>query len=262
VSAPRRLHAAAAALFVVAAGLVAGGAFVSGPASANPAPNPTVGAVYLSSVAGLQPALHLPHVCTASVVHSPGRNLILAAAHCVAGTGLGIEFAPGYHLGQTPFGVWDVQRAWVDPAWTASQDPRHDYAFLQVAHKTRNGHLVGIEDVVGANVLGSAPAAGSTVTVSGYVVGTGDDPVTCTTTVYYTGVYPSFDCAGFADGTSGGPWLQNGQVVGLIGGLHQGGCTPSTSYSSPFDASTLATFQRAVSGTHPDFVQPAGSDGC
>ena len=72
----------------------------------------TVGPLFLSAL-GLGPLLRLPHYCSASVIHSPGHNLAITAAHCVYGTGSGIEFAPGYADGGTPYGVWSVHRAYV-----------------------------------------------------------------------------------------------------------------------------------------------------
>src|SRR5689334_10511729 len=51
------------------------------------------------------------HFCTASVVASPGRNLLITAAHCINGGKNGgyrqdVAFIPGYRDGQEPFGVW------------------------------------------------------------------------------------------------------------------------------------------------------------
>lgn len=227
----------------------------------------TVGALF-QRPAG-HPALDgLIHTCSASVVHSPAGDLILAAAHCVTGSGRETVFVPGYHDGKTPYGIWDVIAAYVDPAWTARQDPARDFAVLRARGQSVNGQLRTIEDVVGGAVLASAPRKSQRVTVGGYVLGSNDQPLTCTSTVCYTGPYPSFDCGGLAEGTSGGPWLTHArgssaiQVVGLIGGLHQGGCTPSTSYSPPLGLAAVSTLKRAAAGGKADVVPPAGSDGC
>jgi hypothetical protein len=50
--------------------------------------------------------------------------------------------------------------------------------------------------------------------------------------------------------------------VGLIGGLHQGGCSPVTSYSSPLGAPARRAYLRAAAGARGDIVPPAGPDGC
>lgn len=249
------------ALAVVAGSLAGFAAPSAGAApAAQPVPSiPTVGALFIPSVAGLGPALGLPHYCSASVVHSAGHNLVLTAAHCIYGTGFAIEFAPGYADGRTPYGVWAIRHVYLEPAWRQGQDPRADVAVLQMA--PRGGR--NVEEVTGAApVLGTAPVAGSPVTVDGYVAGVRGRPITCTAPVYYTAGFPSFDCDGYANGVSGGPWLQDGRVVGVIGGLHQGGCTPSTSYSAPFGGAVAALVSRAEAGGRGDVAPFPGSDGC
>lgn len=220
---------------------------------------PTVGPLFLGSVLGLGPVLRLPHYCSASVVHSRTHNLAITAAHCVYGTGSGIEFAPGYSGRTAPYGVWDVRRVYLDPAWLSDRAPQHDFAVLALApHGTSN-----VEDATGrAPRLGVAPAAGTRVTVDGYVAGSGGTPITCTAPVYYTHRFPSFDCNGFAAGVSGGPWLAGGRLIGAIGGLHQGGCTASTSYTAAFGRAIAALLARAVAGDPGDSAPLPGGDGC
>lgn len=221
--------------------------------------DPTVGALFSGGLDG-------GHSCSASVVDSPGADLVLTAAHCVAGTGAGLEFVPGYADGTAPHGVWAVTAAYADPSWLSAQDPAHDYAVLRIAHQMIDRRSLGVEDVVGAHSLGPAPAPGAPVTVDGYAAGADDLPVSCSSTVELTGAYPTFVCHGFVDGTSGGPWLQGAgastQLVGVIGGLNQGGCTEGTSYSAPFDADTAALLQRAAAGLDPDTLPAAGTSGC
>jgi Trypsin len=254
----RTLRILVLAALLGAAGVGAPASAAAPPAAQTVTSIPSAGPLFFPSLLGLGPVLRLPHFCSASVVHSAGRDLVLTAAHCVYGTGLGFEFAPGYHDGESPYGVWTVTRVYVDPAWTHGQDPQHDVALLRVA--PRAGQQ--LEDRTGAAVLAPAPFAGTAVTVDGYVAGSGGRPITCTAPVYYTAGFPSFDCAGYADGVSGGPWLTGGQVVGVVGGLHQGGCTDSTSYSPAFGADTVALLARAQAGGSGDIAPIPGSDGC
>jgi V8-like Glu-specific endopeptidase len=193
------------------------------------------------------------------VVHSATHDLAITAAHCVYGNGSGIEFAPGYSGRSTPFGVWDVRRVYLDPAWLRDHAPQHDFAVLALA---RHG-ASAVEDVTGrAPQLGVAPSAGTRVTVDGYTAGAGGTPITCTARVYYTHRFPSFDCNGFAAGVSGGPWLAGGRLVGATGGLHQGGCTAATSYTSRFGRDVAALLARASAGGPGDSAPLPGSDGC
>ena len=153
-----------------------------------------------------------------------------------------------------------------DKAWRTTHDQQHDYAFLRIAPRLVGGRYVNIQDVTGANLLAAAPAPSTTVTVIGYASGSGDAPLTCTVATYRHEGYPAFDCDGFVAGTSGSPWLVgtpgSADIVGIIGGLQQGGCTSATSYSSAFGVDIATDLQRAISGKHADFVLPATNGGC
>lgn len=223
---------------------------------------PTVGALFMPN------AYPILHTCTASVVRSKSHNVILTAAHCMTGTGKGYVFAPGYHNGKTPYGIWHVTAAFGSPAWIHQRagSTKHDWAFLRVASSTRNGKSVRLQDVVGGNHLGHTAKVGASVHVPGYPVGAGGKPITCEATVYHHGGYPAFDCGGYVGGTSGSPWLtghgKHRTVTGVIGGLHQGGCTPATSYSSPLGSSAHTAHKRAAHHhTGDTFPAPPG-DGC
>lgn len=230
--------------------------------AAEPATLSTVGPLFAAGLASI-------HTCTASVVSSPAGNVIVTAAHCVSGTGAGLLFAPGYDDHGAPYGAWVVQRAYLAPSWIAHQDPAADFAFLVVTPSTTNRTRASVQSVVGANTLGSTPATGRKVTVVGYLIGRDDLPVVCTTTVSRTQGYPSFACPGFADGTSGAPWIADysaasgtGTITALIGGRQQGGCTADISYSAPFAETVRQVYARAVAGGPADETRPAGLPSC
>jgi hypothetical protein len=65
---------------------------------------PAVGALFTTSAGRLG-----QHFCTASVVDSPAGDLVITAAHCVAGTSGTIEFVPGTTAATSPTGVWTDQ---------------------------------------------------------------------------------------------------------------------------------------------------------
>ena len=209
------------------------------------------------------------HTCTASVVDSPAGDVIVTAAHCISGSGAGVVFAPGYDDGLAPYGTWVVQRAYAAPGWTIGRDPDADYIFLIVTPATTNRTSASVQAVVGGNVLGGSPTAGQQVTVAGYVSGHDDVPVICTASIYLTASYPSFDCPGYAGGTSGAPWIADydpstgtGTVTAVIGGLRQGGCSPGTSFSPPFTSTVSQVFARAVTAAAADDIPSPGPDGC
>ncbi|MFI9273727.1 trypsin-like serine peptidase [Kitasatospora sp. NPDC052896] len=192
--------------------------------------------------------------CTASVVDSPRRNLIVTAAHCVYQPGVGpvsgLAFSPGYRDGDSPYGSWPVDQITVDQHWQDDGDPEYDVAFLTVG--PLNGRR--IEDVVGGNRLGINRGFDLPVTVTGYP-NESDQPISCAIrTTARSSTQERFDCGGFTDGTSGSPWVTGtdpatgvGTLVGVIGGYQEGGDTADTSYSVSFDDRVAAVYQRAVS---------------
>lgn len=229
------------------------------PTAARSSGVPEIGALYASTRA-------TQHGCTASVVHSPGANTLITAAHCLVGGGVGMVFVPGQRGALTPFGRWIVTGAYVEPEWVTRLDPHADVAFLSVSARTVNGVSTEIEQVTGGYGLGSAAVRGERVTITGYPAGGPNNPITCAANVYLTQTFPSFDCRGFVSGTSGAPWLQvthhGTQIVGVIGGLNQGGCRDYTSYSSPLARDADNAYVRASDDAPADVAPGRGSDGC
>jgi hypothetical protein len=162
------------------------------------------------------------HFCSGSVVHSPAGNEVITAAHCIhEGSGgdylSDLTFAPGYHDGTAPYGMWSVTSTLVAPGWIDDSDPDLDVGFVTVR---QDGNPSSIESVTGANQFGIA-------------------------------------CDGFPDGTSGGPWVVGaapdtslGTVVGVIGGYQLGGDEEDVSYSSYFDTDIEKLYRASTSETH------------
>jgi V8-like Glu-specific endopeptidase len=207
---------------------------------------PAVGALFTMSNGRLG-----GHFCTASVVTSPHGDLVITAAHCVSGAS-GMVFIPGYDRGRTPYGIWTVTKVYADPSWTSSGDPDDDVAFLRVGQP---GSITPIEDVTGAEQLQTGSPTRQLVQVIGYP-DSADQPIACQN--WTREPMPDqleFDCGGYTDGTSGGPFLADvnpltgqGTVIGVIGGYEQGGLLPQISYSPMFGANVAALYQVAVAG--------------
>jgi hypothetical protein len=207
---------------------------------------PAVGALFTTSAGKLG-----RHFCTASVVNSPDGDLVVTSAHCLSGTS-GVVFVPGYDRGRTPYGTWTVTKIYTDRSWRASSDPDDDVAFLRVS---QHGSTVPIEDVTGAEQLATGTAARQLVEVIGYP-DAADGPIACRNWTREPMLDQlEFDCGGYTDGTSGGPFLASvnprtgqGTVIGVIGGYEQGGLTPQVSYSSVFGANIAALYRTAQAG--------------
>jgi V8-like Glu-specific endopeptidase len=190
------------------------------------------------------------HFCTASVVHSPHGDLAITAAHCVWHHNGVIDFVPGYHGGNSPYGVWTVTKVIVDQAWSASASPDDDVAFLKLS---KPGSGTKIENVTGAERISSGQPASLPVQVIGYPDGEGF-PVTCQGQTSVPLPHQlEFDCGKYTNGTSGGPFLFNvdpatgdGTVIGVIGGYQQGGDLPQISYSAAFGQNVATLYRTAV----------------
>jgi V8-like Glu-specific endopeptidase len=220
---------------------------------------PTVGALFRSASTN-------SHSCTASVVHSSRGNVLLTAAHCISGTGAGYVFAPGFDHGDAPYGRWTVTAAYLDRAWLTRQDPHRDFAFLTVAPQLIGGQSKQIERVTGGNRIRLRLHRGDSITVPAYPAGSDNGAITCTAPIGFRGVYPAFDCDPYVGGTSGSPFLlrtaRGTFVGGVIGGLHQGGCTSAVSYRPPFGQPAARAYARAAAGDAGDSAPAPGSDGC
>ncbi|MER5637316.1 trypsin-like peptidase domain-containing protein [Kitasatospora sp. NPDC002227] len=243
-AAARALAAAAATAALLTGCATGGGAGPDGTPSSRPAEaggtQDRIGALFVGDVFG-------PRGCTASVVDSPRHNLLVTAAHCVYTATNGrlddLVFVPGYRNGQAPYGSWTAKQTFVDPHWTASEDPEYDVAFLTVEPKGGRE----IEDLLGANELATDQGFGQRVSVSGYP-STSETPITCSVrTLRFSDTQERFDCYGYTDGTSGSPWLtKGGRVIGVIGGYQQGGDTDRTSYSVTFDHRVAELYRQAT----------------
>ncbi|MHA6761464.1 trypsin-like serine peptidase [Streptacidiphilus sp. PAMC 29251] len=198
------------------------------------------------------------HFCTAFVVNSTTKNLIMMAAHCHPGTST--AFVPGYRIHGTttaPYGIWPVLKGYTDKRYAATgKATNFDYSFAKVGKNTAGRQ---IQDVTHGNTLTMTPTyVNKRVGVTGYPkVGPApaDRPVTCWAPTKRLSGYNQmvYLCNGFYGGTSGSPWLidwqaktNTGKVIGLIGGVGGGGPNDWTSYSPIFDRSTVALYSYAV----------------
>ncbi|MEU9027334.1 hypothetical protein AB0D46_07340 [Streptomyces sp. NPDC048383] len=227
--------------------------------------SPAVGRMFVMKGGGA-------YFCTASVVSSPGRNLVLSAAHCLLGPdSRRVAFVPRYTKAKPqPYGMFPVlrdaggrPRMWIDPRYRREGPDRAatlDVAFARVGPNSRG---TAVENAVGGNrLVTGATFAHSRVTLIGYPSSAARPRVCFNRTTKFTskevripGSFLRIACTGYPGGTSGGPFLTRynqrtgtGDVVGVIGGWKTGGTTPDISYSSYFGAQVRKLYQAAVSG--------------
>lgn len=212
------------------------------------------------------------YFCTASVVASPGHDLVLSAAHCLLGADARqVAFVPRYTKAKPqPYGMFPVLRdasghskVWIDPRYRTHGVDRAatlDVAFAQVGPDARG---VRVQDVVGGNrLVTGAGYAHPRVTLIGHPASAARPRLCVNRTTKFTstdaripGSFLRIDCTGYPGGTSGGPFLTRydartgtGDVVGVIGGWKTGGDTADTSYSSYFGAAVRNLYAKAVAG--------------
>ncbi|MEU8462204.1 hypothetical protein [Streptomyces sp. NPDC029003] len=226
---------------------------------------PSVGRMYVMKGSGA-------YFCTASVVSSPGRNLVVSAGHCLLGSDTRqVAFVPRYtRANPRPYGMFPVTRdaaghagVWIDQRYKtqgAEKAATLDVAFAAVGP---NADGVRVEKAVGGNrlVTGSTYAHAK-VTLIGHPASAARPRVCVNRTTKFTSTDPNspgsflrIDCTGYPGGTSGGPFLarydeasRTGDLVGVIGGWKTGGPTADTSYSSYFGAEIRKLYQAAVAG--------------
>lgn len=180
--------------------------------------------------------------CTAAVVASSSGRLAVTAAHCVYvpaatermpdvadGRALGwvdeVVFVPTRSGGDAPYGVWPVERMWVDRAWQDDAAPEVDVAFLQL----RDAPSGTAQQVLGALGLQFDPTADAGAQADAGRPGTGQWEAGPTVDVLGHPTAAPFDgtrlrsCdqvpidaghpglvearCGLTQGASGGPWV-------------------------------------------------------
>ncbi|GIG56877.1 hypothetical protein Lfu02_12490 [Longispora fulva] len=253
---------------VAALALVAGLLPTAGVAyAATPRTAPTSGVNAIGVLADSDPN---QHGCSAGIVDSPRGNVIVTAAHCVYGKSA-LVFAPGYHDGQAPFGVWKVVSAFVWDGWKTNQDINgagspYDYAFLVV--ESHSGKSV--QQTAGAS-LRLTPDTGlpEDISIFGYASAGNanyqNKPYRCDSSADLDGQFwITTQCLGIPGGFSGGPWVRRGtnDLVGVIGGRGQNlPDTDARNYSVRFDSRVRALYDRAVNAPIPPSTGNSGNLG-
>ncbi|MEW1724073.1 trypsin-like serine protease [Streptomyces sp. NPDC093109] len=203
------------------------------------------------------------HFCGGTVVNSPGKNLVMSAAHCFDGTSArpNLAFVPQYDDGKKPYGSFAVKPGGVflDKRYlTKGRDAAATLDFNFVQLEPRDGK--NVQDVVGgADLMTDAGYAHSPVRLVGYPANQ-SHPLDCTDrterfdspTPGIPGSFLRIECDAYSGGSSGGPFLvkrvSGWGIIGVIGGWKTGGDTDDVSYSPYFGRDVKALYDRATSG--------------
>ncbi|MFI9724383.1 FG-GAP-like repeat-containing protein [Streptomyces sp. NPDC052396] len=214
-----------------------------------------------------------PHYCSASVVQSPGHNLILTAGHCTRRLTKRVAFVPKYNgnnVPAIPYGIWPVKDWFFYPEYVHNDTSNvSDLDFSFASLKSVKGK--GVQDVVGGNTLARTKSFYNKVMIVGYP-DTGhnpkDMPVKCNTKTWPLPGYNQMqiDCAGMWGGVSGGPWFSKfhddgtGEIIGNVGGYNGGGILDTKSpmynritYSPMHQDYFFRLYDDAQHGRHPNY---------
>jgi hypothetical protein len=183
-------------------------------------PLPTNGKVF-----GLLPGFGI-FECSATVVASPTRNVVMTAGHCVydpreQSAARRLVFIPSYADGARPFGRWTVSASRTTREWIRTENFDFDYATLTM----RPRDSARIEDAVGARPLAVNTPRDQTYNAYGYPVNLARSQQMWTCRGPYAGDDPRPIPGGpppigmgcdMRAGASGGGWVDDfGQLVSV-----------------------------------------------
>lgn len=249
-----------------------------------------VGTFYWAEKAGNDfPDRYDYRFCGGTVVPSPGKNLVVSAAHCFDSGARqeNLIFVPQHSArNPMPHGMFPIKKSRIfkDPGYTGSKKSEENYTAVDVAFLATEPRGDGkkVEDVVGSVPMGFNTGFRHTAQVIGYPYMYGgdrykpkQDPLSCTTPTkkYATGnvkdsggrlwrggTFTEIDCDGYVGGTSGGPFITAGgepaKLIGVIGGWMTGGHSADTSYSSYFGKDVKRIYDAAKAGKQPTSIDP------
>ena len=164
--------------------------------------------------------------CSATVISTPGRNVVMTAGHCVYEphsrvAARRLTFIPAYTDGARPFGRWSAAEARSTRDWIRRENFDYDYATLTM--RPLGGRR--IEEVVGGRARAGETPRAQTNSANGYPVNFADASRLWTCHGGYAGDDPRPIPDGPAPvgmgcnmkaGASGGGWVNDlGQLVSV-----------------------------------------------
>ncbi|MBK1783757.1 trypsin-like serine peptidase [Prauserella cavernicola] len=171
-------------------------------------PLETVGRLYFTDPDDLRDSY-----CTATSVAGDSGGTVVTAAHCLTSPGRedaaygDLVFAPGYHEGEAPHGVFPVRAAAFPHEFTTTDQAGHDIGVVQVDPVDGRS----LTDTVGANDVDLSGSVGEQVTTFGYPM---SRPQLGQRQLYCESEAPASPTAGnlrincdMVGGASGGPWF-------------------------------------------------------
>jgi V8-like Glu-specific endopeptidase len=211
------------------------------------------------------------HVCSATVVNSPTKNVVWTAGHCVHDGGPGgsffdaYAFVPGYRNETYPFGIWFAERRFTTDQWRQSTNQetafKHDLGALVM--EPRAG--VEIAEVVGARGIRfnqnpnhlydsfGYPAASPFDGELSWLCDSDANLLLGSGTLAFMGI--GCDMTG---GSSGGGWIAEGQYVQSVNsfGILNDPQYEDVMFGPQLRDAALGLYNTAVAAGGPDTTAP------
>ncbi|MFC7458286.1 trypsin-like serine peptidase [Brachybacterium sp. GCM10030267] len=153
------------------------------------------------------------YVCSGNAVASGNQATVATAGHCVHEAGSWATnwvFVPGYHEGETPYGLWSGAELFSTDQWVSSEDINYDVAFAVVEPESGDATL---SETVGASGIAFNQERGGLYTSYGYPAAAPFDGQTLESCQGYgmDDTLGNTDDQGIecdmTGGSSGGPWF-------------------------------------------------------
>ncbi|WP_327353714.1 trypsin-like serine peptidase [Streptomyces sp. NBC_01304] len=196
--------------------------------------------------------------CSAAVVDSANRSVVVTAGHCVhlksipGGWVKKLLFVPAYDKKSEPYGSYVAESVGIAPAWAEHEDHKADFAFVTLG-KDEQGRSV--QDVTGARKASFAPVAGEKTALGypflkpydGETLQYCSGPTTPVTDNRLVGGEQLKPCR-MTNGASGGPWYartpQGEDVqVGVTSSRPKDEAFQDAAWGAMFDATARELFQ-------------------
>jgi V8-like Glu-specific endopeptidase len=176
-----------------------------------------------------------PYSCSGTSLATPSGSIVLTAGHCIVENyswGLHLIFVPAFDHHRRPFGTFSAETLYTTPQWRRSENSDFDVAAIRV----RPGATGTLTETVGAHGYETGKSRFSSFQIFGYPAAAlhGEELRSCSTrglgsdrqTNGLSGPPTLPAGCDMAAGSSGGPWIVDGQYVDGVtsyGYLHHHG---------------------------------------
>jgi hypothetical protein len=177
-------------------------------------PQPQFGKVFFTSG-------NSNYVCSGTATNSANGDVVTTAGHCVSDGGVFVTnfaFVPAYNNNVRPYGTWTARALYTTDQWKNGEDYDYDAAFAVMNDNSAGQDLT---TATGGYTAGFGLPRGQTMKAYGYPAArpfNGQTLYSCSGVVVqdtYGGGQDQGLACNMTGGSSGGGWIQNGQLASV-----------------------------------------------